>query len=39
MHWLESADHSFRVLKSSGRSEAQVYGELGDSAARWLTRP
>jgi hypothetical protein len=36
MHWLEGADHSFRTLKSSGRSEGKVYGEIGEAAARWL---
>jgi predicted alpha/beta-hydrolase family hydrolase len=36
MHWLEGADHSFRVLKSSGRTEAELYAEIGDAAARWL---
>jgi len=36
MHWIEGADHSFRVLKSSGRTEAQVDAEIGETAARWL---
>lgn len=36
MHWIEGADHSFRVPKSSGRSEADVYAEIGDVSARWL---
>jgi predicted alpha/beta-hydrolase family hydrolase len=36
MHWLEGADHSFRVLKSSGKTEAQVYAEIGDVTASWL---
>jgi hypothetical protein len=36
MHWLEGADHSLRTLKSSGRSEGEVYGEIGEAAARWL---
>jgi hypothetical protein len=36
MHWLEGADHSFRVLKSSGRSEADVYAEVGEASRRWL---
>lgn len=38
MHWLDGADHSFRVLKSSGRTDAQVYAEVGESAADWLAR-
>ena len=38
MHWLEGADHSFHVLKSSGRNDAAVLEEVGDVAARWLGR-
>ena len=36
MHWLEGADHSFRVLKSSGRTDAEVYAEIAQAAQRWL---
>ena len=36
MHWLEGADHSFRVLKSSGRTDAEVLDEIGDASGRWL---
>ena len=36
MHWLEGADHSFRVLRSSGRTDAQVDAEVGETAERWL---
>jgi hypothetical protein len=36
MHWIEGADHSFRVLKSSGRTEVEVDTEVGEAAARWL---
>jgi len=36
MRWLEGADHSFRVLKSSGRTEAQVDAEVTEAARRWL---
>jgi predicted alpha/beta-hydrolase family hydrolase len=35
MHWLEGADHSFRVLKSSGRTDAQVLEEAGQAAEAW----
>jgi uncharacterized protein len=38
MHWLEGADHSFHVLKSSGRTDAQVLDETGGAVAAWLTR-
>jgi predicted alpha/beta-hydrolase family hydrolase len=36
MHWLEGADHSFHVLKSSGRNDAQVLDEVGDATRAWL---
>jgi uncharacterized protein len=36
MHWIEGADHSFHVLKSSGRTDAQVDAEIGETAERWL---
>lgn len=36
MHWLEGADHSFHVLKSSGRNDAAVLDEVGDASQRWL---
>lgn len=36
MHWLEGADHSFHVLKSSGRNDAAVLQEVGEVAERWL---
>jgi uncharacterized protein len=38
MHWLEGADHSFHVLKSSGRTDAQVLSEIGEEIAAWLAR-
>lgn len=37
MHWLEGADHSFRVLKSSGRREDDVYAEVAEVTAGWLS--
>lgn len=36
MHWLEGADHSFHVLKSSGRTDAEVKHEAGDAVEGWL---
>ena len=36
MHWLEGADHSFRVLKSSGRTDAEVLREVADVSRAWL---
>lgn len=35
MHWLEGADHSFHVLKSSARTDAEIYAEVGDATERW----
>ncbi len=36
MHWIEGADHSFHVLKSSGRDDAQVMTEVADVAESWV---
>lgn len=36
MHWLEGADHSFHVLKSSGRTDSDILREAGDATAAWL---
>lgn len=38
MHWLEGADHSFHVLKSSGRTDAQVLDEIADTSRTWIAR-
>jgi predicted alpha/beta-hydrolase family hydrolase len=38
MHWLDGADHSFHVLKSSGRTDAQVLAEIGDASGAWVER-
>lgn len=38
MHWLEGADHSFHVLKSSGRTDDDVFREVGDVSREWLAR-
>jgi predicted alpha/beta-hydrolase family hydrolase len=38
MHWLEGADHSFHVLKSSGRNDAAVMQEVAGATAEWLER-
>lgn len=37
MHWLEGADHSFHVLKSSGTTDAAVLLEVGEAASAWLS--
>jgi hypothetical protein len=36
MHWVEGADHSFHVLKSSGRTDAEVLTEIGATTREWL---
>ena len=36
MHWLDGADHSFHVLKSSGRTDAQVLDEVRTATSQWL---
>jgi hypothetical protein len=36
MHWVDGADHSFHVLKSSGRTDADAMNEIGDTAKIWL---
>jgi predicted alpha/beta-hydrolase family hydrolase len=36
MHWLDGADHSFHVLKSSGRTDAEVLREIAERSERWL---
>lgn len=37
MHWLDGADHSFHVLKSSGRNDAAVLAEVGEASSDWLS--
>jgi predicted alpha/beta-hydrolase family hydrolase len=36
MHWIEGADHSFHVLKSSGCTDAEVMNEIGSLSRAWL---
>ena len=35
LHVVETADHSFHVLKSSGRTDEQVLRELAETVASW----
>jgi uncharacterized protein len=37
MHWVEGADHSFHVLKSSGRTDAEVMDGIASAAADWVS--
>lgn len=38
LHWVQGADHSFHVLKSSGRTDAEVMEEIGGVSERWVGR-
>ena len=39
LHLIDGADHSFHVLKKTGRTDADVFTELLDTFAGWLTTP
>jgi uncharacterized protein len=36
MHWVEGADHSFHVLKASGRTDSDVMDEIEGVSRAWL---
>ena len=38
MHWVEGADHSFHVLKSSGKTDAEVLNQMSDTIRNWVER-
>ena len=38
LHVIDGADHGFHVLKSSGRTEAEVLDELAEVAVAWADR-
>ena len=38
MHWLDGADHSFHVLKSSGRTDDDVFREVTEVSRAWLAQ-
>jgi len=38
LHVVEGGDHSFHVLKRSGRTDAQVLAELGAAVQDWTAR-
>jgi predicted alpha/beta-hydrolase family hydrolase len=38
MRWVEGADHSFHVPKSSGRTDAEVLVEIANFAEAWIER-
>ena len=39
LHVIEGADHSFHVLKSSGKTDKDVLKELAQSASDWMKKP
>ena len=38
MQWVEGADHMFHVLKSSGRTDAEVMAQIGRTAGEWAAK-
>ena len=38
MRWIDGADHSFHVLKSSGTTDAAVMAGIAATSAEWLDR-
>lgn len=38
LHVVEGGDHSFKVLKRSGRTHPEVMAEVADAVAGWITR-
>lgn len=36
MRWVEGADHSFHVMKSSGTTDGQVLNEMADQIRNWV---
>jgi len=38
MHWIEGADHSFHVLKSTGRTDGEVLDEIGSVGEKWTAQ-
>ncbi len=38
LHVIETADHSFHVLKKSGRSDVEVLRELAEKTAEWANQ-
>jgi hypothetical protein len=35
-HWLDTADHGFRPLKSSGHTTAEILAETGSVSVEWV---
>ncbi len=39
LHLVEGGDHSFHVLKRSGRTDAEVMDEIADAIVEWSAQP
>jgi predicted alpha/beta-hydrolase family hydrolase len=38
MHWIDGADHSFHVLRSTGRTDAEVMAEIASASRSWIAQ-
>ncbi len=38
MQWIDGADHMFHMLKSSGRTDAEVMAQIGRAAGEWAAK-
>ena len=38
MRWVEGADHSFHVLKSSGRTDSEILESIADDTTAWVKK-
>ena len=38
MHWLEGADHGYRVPKASGRTQQDVFEEVARASCQWASQ-
>jgi uncharacterized protein len=38
LHLIDGADHSFHVLKTSGKTDAGVLRELADTTVQWAEK-
>lgn len=39
LHWLDTADHSFKILKRTRQSTEDVYAEAARVAVSWMADP
>jgi predicted alpha/beta-hydrolase family hydrolase len=38
LHVVDGGDHSFNVLKRSGRDQSEVYGEIAEAVSSWINK-